>query len=146
VWRGFTKEALSLLTLLAAIWLAWRFAALVEPRLGEWAGAPEARVWAARVVVFVTVLVLGGVIAWLAHKLIHHSGLSGIDRLLGAAFGLLRGAVIVGLAVIVLEFAGLDQDAWWQQARLKPYADRVAAAVKYYAELGSRYLQEPAVV
>ena len=44
-WRGFTKEALSLLTLLAAIWLAWRFAWVVEPRLGDWAGAPEAKLW-----------------------------------------------------------------------------------------------------
>jgi membrane protein required for colicin V production len=145
IWRGFTKEALSLLTLLAAIWLAWRFASVVVPYLGDWAGAPEAKIWVARVAVFVTVLVLGGVIAWLARKLIGYSGLSGVDRLLGAAFGLLRGAVIVGLAVIVLEFAGLDQDSWWQQARLKPYADRVAAAVKYYAELGTRYLQEPTV-
>ena len=37
VWRGFAKEALSLLTLLASIWLAWRFSWVVEPYLGEWA-------------------------------------------------------------------------------------------------------------
>jgi membrane protein required for colicin V production len=142
IWRGFAKEALSLLTLLAAIWLAWRFAGVVEPYLGEWAGAPEVKVWAARVVVFVSVLVIGGVIAWLTRTLIRHSGLTGADRLLGAAFGLVRGAVVVGLAVIVLEFTELDQDPWWQQAQLRPYADRVAAAVRYYAELGTRYIQE----
>jgi uncharacterized membrane protein required for colicin V production len=68
--------------------------------------------------------------------------LSGLDRTLGAGFGLLRAAVLVGLAVIVLQFAELDQEAWWQEARLRPYAERAAAAVKYYAELGTRYLQE----
>jgi membrane protein required for colicin V production len=146
VWRGFTKEALSLLTLLAAIWLAWTLGPRVEPLLGEWAGAPEVRVWAARFVVFIAALVAGGLISWLARKLIKHTGLSGLDRVFGGAFGLLRAAVLVGLAVIVLEFAGLAQDPWWQQARLKPYADRIAVAVKYYAELGTRYLQEqPAV-
>jgi membrane protein required for colicin V production len=93
-------------------------------------------------VVFVSVLVIGGVIAWLTRTLIRHSGLTGADRLLGAAFGLVRGAVVVGLAVIVLEFTELDQDPWWQQAQLRPYADRVAAAVRYYAELGTRYIQE----
>jgi len=146
VWRGFTKEALSMIALLAAIWLAWAFAGQVEPMLGEWAGAPEVRVWAARVIVFVAVLVLGGVISYLARKLVQHTGMSGLDRLLGGFFGLLRAAVLVGLAVIVLEFAGLDQDPWWREARLRPYAEQVAAAVKYYAELGTRYLQDqPAI-
>src|SRR5688572_3809229 len=56
LWRGFVKEALSLLTLLAAIWLAWRFAGLVEPALGAWAGSPEVRIWTARIIVFVLVL------------------------------------------------------------------------------------------
>ena len=41
-----------------------------------------------------------------------------------------------------MQFAELDQESWWQEARLRPYAERVATAVKYYAELGTRYLQE----
>jgi membrane protein required for colicin V production len=146
LWRGLAKEALSLLTLLAAIWLAWRFAFVVEPYLGDWAGSPEVRIWVARVVLFVLVLALGALVAWLARTLIKHSGLSGVDGLFGAAFGLLRGVVVVGLAVIALVFAGLDQDPWWREARLRPYADRAAAAVRYYAELGTRYLTERQVV
>ncbi len=142
VWRGFAREALSLLTLLIAIWLAWRFASVIEPYFGAWAGAPDVRVWAARVAVFIVVLIIGGVITWLARTLIRHSGLSGLDRLLGAAFGVVRAGVLIGLAALVLDFAGLDQDPWWRDARFKPYADRIAAAVLYYAELGNRYLSE----
>jgi membrane protein required for colicin V production len=92
------------------------------------------------------VLVIGGLVSWLARKLIRHSGLSGLDRTLGGAFGLLRAAVVVGLAVIVLEFLELEQESWWQESRLRPYAERVAVAVKYYAELGTRDLQEQPVV
>ncbi|HVY66810.1 MAG TPA: CvpA family protein [Gammaproteobacteria bacterium] len=140
LWRGFTAEALSLLTLLVAIWLAWAFAGRVEPVLGHWVGAaPEVRTWAARVVVFVLALLAGGLISWLARKLIRHTGLSGLDRLLGAGFGLLRAGVLIGLAVLLMQFLGLENEPWWQEARLKPYADRAAAAVKYYAELGNRY-------
>ena len=43
---------------------------------------------------------------------------------------------------MVLEFTGLDQDAWWQQARLKVYGERIAAGIRYYAELGNRYLRD----
>jgi membrane protein required for colicin V production len=142
IWRGFTSEALSLITLLAAIGLAWTFADSLEPSLGSWASAAEVRLWTARLIIFVVVLVIGGLVSWLARKLIRHTGLSGLDRTLGAGFGLLRAAVLVGLAVIVLQFVELDQEAWWQEAQLRPYAERAAAAVKYYAELGTRYLQE----
>jgi membrane protein required for colicin V production len=142
VWRGFTTEALSLLTLLAAIGLAWLFAGAVEPHLGDWASAGEVRIWAARLIIFVVVLALGGLAQWLARKLIKHTGLSGVDRTLGAVFGFLRAAVVLGLAVLVLEFTELDQEPWWQDARLRPYAERAADAVKYYAELGTRYLQD----
>lgn len=145
-WRGFVKESLALATLLAAIWLAWRFSWVVEPLLGDWQGADEARLWTARIVVFVIVLVAGAAIAWLARALIRGSGLTGVDRLLGGIFGLARGALLIGLGVIVLELAELDQDSWWQNARLKPHADRIAEGIRYYAELGSRYFDDAETV
>ena len=140
-WRGFVKEALSLLTLLVAIWLAWRFAALVEPKLSNWAADQEVRIWIARGVIFALVLVLGALASWVARQLIRHTGLTGVDRMLGGAFGFVRGVLIVGLLVLALDFLDLDQDGWWQSARFRPYAEQVAAAVKKYAELGTRYVQ-----
>lgn len=140
-WRGFVKEALSLLTLLVAIWLAWRFAALVEPKLSNWAADQEVRIWIARGVIFALVLVLGALASWVARQLIRHTGLTGVDRMLGGAFGFARGVLIVGLLALALDFLDLDQDGWWQSARFRPYAEQVAAAVKKYAELGTRYVQ-----
>lgn len=142
VWRGFVAEALSLVALLAAIGLAWMLAPRVEPHLGDWAAAGEARLWAARLIIFVVVLALGGLVQWLARKLIRHTGLSGVDRTLGAVFGSLRAAVVLGLAVLVLQFTELDQETWWQGARLRPYAEQAAEAVKFYAELGTQYLED----
>ena len=139
--RGFVKEALALLTLLVAIWLAWRFAALVEPKLSDWAADQEVRIWIARGVIFALVLVLGALASWVARQLIRHTGLTGVDRMLGGAFGFVRGVLIVGLLVLALDFLDLDQDGWWQSARFRPYAEQVAAAVKKYAELGTRYVQ-----
>jgi membrane protein required for colicin V production len=139
-WRGFAKEALSVGTWLIAIWLAWRFSWVVEPLLGEWVVAPELRIWAARVSIFVLVMIAGGTVAWLVRELIRASGLSGTDRLLGSLFGLARGALIVGLAVIVIDYAGLASDPWWQEAKLRPAGDRIANGIRYYAALGSTYV------
>ena len=144
--RGFAKEALSLMTWLAAIWIAWRFTWLIEPMLGEWVVAPDLKVWVARAVIFVLVLVLGGLIARLVGRVIKHTGLSGVNRILGSLFGLGRGAIVVGLMVIVLELVGLDEDPWWQEAKLRPYSARIVDGILYYAAMGSRYIQEQDLV
>ena len=144
-WRGLAKEALSLATWLAAIWIAWRFSWLTALLPEAWVAAPEVKLWITRGVVFLVVLALGGLMAALVRQAIRHTGLTGTDRLLGSLFGLGRGAIVVGLFVIALELAGLDQNAWWQEARLRPYGDRIADGIRHYAALGSRYIQEDLV-
>jgi membrane protein required for colicin V production len=143
-WRGFAKEALALASWLAAIWLAWRIGSLIEPMLGEWTAAPELRIWAARAIILVVVLVAGGLIAWFARALVRHTGLSSTDRSLGALFGLARGLLIVGLGAIGIELLGLDADSWWQDAKLRPLSDQIAEGIRYYAELGGQFLDEQA--
>jgi membrane protein required for colicin V production len=146
-WRGFVKEAIAIVTWLVAIVLAWQGAWLVEDRLGEWSAAPELRIWAARAIIFIGVLILGGLLAWTLRALIRKSGLSSTDRSLGAFFGLARGALLVGLLAIVIDVADLETESWWADARLRSVSEQVAEGIRYYAGLGRRYLDgaEPVV-
>lgn len=146
-WRGFVKEAIALATWLVAILLAWQYAWIVEDRLGEWSAAPELRVWAARIILFIVVLVIGGLLAWLMRALIRSTGLSGTDRSLGAVFGLARGVLLVGLLAMLIGVAELGDESWWAEARLKPFSEQVAEGIRYYAGLGRQYLEdgEPAM-
>jgi len=139
-WRGFVKEAIALVTWLVAIIVAWQGAWLVEDRLGEWSAAPELRIWAARAVIFVAVLIAGGLLAWMMRALVRKTGLSSTDRSLGAFFGLARGALLVGLLAIVIDLADLETESWWADARLRPLSEQVAEGIIYYAGLGRRYL------
>ena len=141
-WRGFVKEAIALITWLLAIVLAWQGAWLVEGRLGEWSAAPELRVWAARAIIFIAILLVGGLLAWTLRAVIRSSGLSSPDRSLGAVFGLARGVLLVGLFAIVVEFMELRDEPWWREARLRPFSEQVAEGIYYYAGLGSRYFEE----
>ena len=146
IWRGFAKEAIALITWLAAIWLAWQAAWVVEPRLGEWQAAPELRVWTARAIVFIAVLIVGGLTAWLLRAVIRGTGLSSTDRSLGGLFGLLRAVLLVGLMTIGLQHFELDQEQWWQSARLRPFSENVAEGIRYYVALGGRYFEEQGLV
>jgi len=140
--RGLVLEAVALASWLAAIWFAWRFGGDMVPMLGEWQNVPELRIWAARAIIFILIMMVGGVLGWLVRKVVHSSGLTRPDRVLGAAFGLLRGAIVVGLIVIGLQLSDLDSEPWWLGAKLREYCEEAANIVQFYAQLGGEYLQE----
>jgi membrane protein required for colicin V production len=140
-WRGFVKEAIALVTWLLAILLAWQGAWLIEDRLGEWSAAPELRIWAARAIIFIAVLIIGGLLAWLLRALIRSSGLSSTDRSLGVVFGLARGILLIGLVAILVDAVDVAGESWWAGARLRPFSEQVAEGILYYADLGSRYFE-----
>ena len=134
--RGFVKEAISIATLIIAIWAALYFGPAVGNISDSWLSAEELQVWFGRVLVFAVVLSLGGLLGWGLSKLIRLSVLSGVDRLLGSLFGVLRGILLVAVFVIGGQFAGFDNDDWWLQSRLLPHFEVVADWIKVMAPKG----------
>ena len=62
--RGLVKEAMSIASLLAAIWAALHFG-LDAGALGErWLNSPEMQIWFGRILIFIAVLLLGGLLSW----------------------------------------------------------------------------------
>jgi membrane protein required for colicin V production len=64
------------------------------------------------------------------------------DRIIGALFGLVKGCVLVTIAVLVIA-AFLPQATWFRQSRLAPYFLTAAhqASVVTPSELGERIRQ-----
>lgn len=143
--RGFVREAIALLAWLIGIWLAWRHSEFLHPYLGGLLESPGQKAWAARAIVLLLVLLagalVGAILAWVTHTA---AGLSVMDRLLGLLFGLTRGAVVVGLAVVIGQTLELDGEEWWKRSQLMPYAQYVGDWLKGYAgepkELAERVL------
>jgi membrane protein required for colicin V production len=141
--RGFVREAVGLLSWLGGVWLAWRYAPLLEPHLGGAIGEPPVSTWAARVLIVIAVLLAGWLIAAILGYLLRHSGLSLlVDRLLGLLFGVLRGAVVVALFVLLGRFVELDRVEWWQASQLLPYASELAGWIQTFAETGMDALEQ----
>ena len=121
-----TAEAISLLSWVLAIWVALSFNAVAAAWLAPWIGVPSARQGAAFVLLFVAVLVVGGLLSFVVRRLVRHTGLSGTDRMLGMLFGAARGAVLVIVLVLVAGVTTLPADPWWRGSMLIPYAQRAA--------------------
>jgi membrane protein required for colicin V production len=114
-WRGAVYEVLSLAAWIAAALAAKAFAAGVAPHMP---GPDAAKTAMAFAVVFVAVLMAGGIVAWGLSKLVKWIGLGWLDRLAGTAFGLLRGALIVLAAVLMAGMTSLPQQNAWRDAWL----------------------------
>jgi membrane protein required for colicin V production len=126
LFRGLIKEAFSLVGWGLAIWCAWRFGAAVAERIPSIADDSAIEIWVARIIVLIVVLILSGLFSKLISMLIHQSGLSGTDRIVGMVFGMARGVLLIGLVILMLEAVGFNADPWWQESKLIPYATPLA--------------------
>jgi membrane protein required for colicin V production len=125
VLRGFVREAVSLVFWIVAIWAAWKFGPLIEPHLGGLLADPSVAPWIGRLVVLVLVLLVGWIVGMLLSYFTRSLGLGAMDRVLGLLFGILRGAVLVGLIIIGGELLHLNQEEWWGRSKLIPYGETV---------------------
>jgi len=141
--RGFLRESIALLGWLGGLWLAWRHADVVEPYLGGALAGTELQHWVARSLVLMVVVIASWMVGALLSYLVQRSGLTlGVDRLLGGLFGLVRGAVIVGFAVMLGQAAELGSEPWWRESRLMPFAEELGSVLRGYVETGRKYVSE----
>ncbi len=128
--RGLLKEVISLVSWILAFYLAWKLGPSVEPHLAAALHDPGVRTWAARIPVFLAVLVLGAIVNAVVGHFVRLSIFSGLDRMLGLVFGTLRGLVIIGLAVMISQAAHLTEEGWWKRSALLPQAESLANVLR----------------
>jgi membrane protein required for colicin V production len=128
--RGLLREVIALVTWIAAVWLAWAYAPLLEPHLGGALAGEGVRPWAARALIFIVVVLVGTAIGVAVSHFVRLSLFIGLDRFFGAIFGLLRGWVIVGLFVILCHALKLDGQSWWRSSMLMPYGEHAANVLR----------------
>jgi membrane protein required for colicin V production len=130
VYRGLMRELISLVTWLLAVLLAWHYSYVLEPHLGGALSDPSVRPWAARTIIFVFVLVLGTAIGAVVTQFVRISLLSSLDRMLGLLFGLLRGAVVLGVLAILCHAVRLSGEHWYQESTFVPYAEHAGNVLR----------------
>jgi membrane protein required for colicin V production len=143
--RGFLRESVALLGWLVGLWLAWRYAETVQPYLGGALAGTELQVWVARLLILIAAVVAAWLLGSLLGYLVQRSGLTlGLDRILGAVFGLVRGAVIVGFAAMLADAADLRGEDWWKSSKLTPVGEEMAGVLRGYVETGRRVVEDTA--
>jgi len=120
VWRGFLWETLSIFAWVAAAFACLYFGPAILPLTRSMIAAPWLAALAGYAAVFLAVLIP---LAFMSHRLsqtVKGSPIGPLDRALGAAFGVVRGLVIVGMAYIAFTYFVPQQPHWLAEAQMLP--------------------------
>lgn len=130
VLRGAVRELMSLVSWVVAVWLAVRFAPHAAAFMPQSLTSASLRFAAGFALVFLGALLVLGLATLALSSLLRRSPLSGVDRLLGAAFGFARAVVILVAATLVVGLTAYPRERAWKQAVLVPPLQALALAVR----------------
>ena len=100
--RGFVREVMSLASWVVAFIVASQFYPYLATYLTQ-IESDYVRNGTAIGILFVLTLIVGGIVNYVISQLVDKTGLTGTDRVLGAAFGL------------------IEQTDWWKESKLIPH-------------------------
>jgi membrane protein required for colicin V production len=115
--RGLVFEVLSLLGWVAAYVAAQWLAPEVAPHLPVGKPGSALNHAAAFACTFIATLIVWALLARLLRMVIHATPLSGVDRLLGATFGVARALVVMLAITTVVMLTSLARTPAWQASR-----------------------------
>lgn len=138
--RGFFKEAISLAIWFAAFFIASQFYVDLAAYMTKF-DDQMIRNGVSIAILFVSTLILGGLINYLISQLVAVTGLSGTDRALGSVFGLLRGVLIVSASLFFLDtFTKSSESIWWIESVLLPEFTPIIEVFFDYVQNNSSFL------
>lgn len=132
IFRGFVKEAISLASWIIAIWLAVTFsnqvalflpASIDEATFNLGANGLETsklRVGIAFILIIIGTLIAGALLNYILSHVTQSRALRGIDRVLGAFFGVIRGAALVVIVILLASLTTFPRSDIWETSQLLP--------------------------
>tara|TARA_B100000963_G_scaffold79496_1_gene67670 strand:+ start:5836 stop:6357 length:522 start_codon:yes stop_codon:yes gene_type:complete len=133
LFRGFTKEFLSLLLWIFAFFAAVGLQGIVTPKIIEIIGNQEASKIIASVLIFLISIIVGGFLINLVSRVVKWSGMSGFDKFMGVLFGIGRGLVVI-MAVYFLLPANLKESQIFTSSKISPIFEDFLPKIEEYIE------------
>ena len=118
--KGFVRELLGMIFLvLGFVFGAWFYPAVATP-LKDVVKTENIALFLGFAIVFLGTLLVGAFVIWIARKLIKFAQIQWFDRLLGAAFGFIRGWILGAIVFLALTSFDLQAERV-KSSRLAPY-------------------------
>lgn len=130
---GFARVCVGIAAGLLAVLLSFWYYRIPASWLNDFFESKPAANAIGFLLIFFAILIAGGLVGRAMAAIFKWAGLTWLDRMLGAGFGLLRGMLIVaGLVAVLMAFAPNPPPRWVSRSSILPYVSdfsRVVAAV-----------------
>jgi membrane protein required for colicin V production len=135
--RGFVREVLTIGSWLGALLVTLYGFSFLQPKFEQWISSKVAADIACGVSLFLVSLVIFSIVSHMVSGLVRGSALTAVDRSLGLVFGLVRGAILVSLAYMLITWMG---STLFEGARTAPIMAKGADILRNLApkELGDQ--------
>ena len=141
--KGFSRELIELISVIVALFCGLWFYGSAGAFLEPYVSSKGIAHFCGFLIVFIGVLIAGGLIGMLFSRLVKAAGLTFFDRVLGAGFGAVRGLLMsVALIVAIVAFTPSTGDAAPNavvHSRLAPY---VIDTAHLFASIAPRELKD----
>ena len=138
---GFARAGIGLLAAITGVIFGFWFYSIPAAWIHKFVGSVAFSNLVGFLVVFFACTILGGLIGNLLAKLLKWTGLSWLDRIMGAGFGLVRGGLAaVAFVSVLMAFTPRPVPAWITSSALLPYAIDMSNVI---ASLAPRALKDP---
>lgn len=142
--RGFLREIISIITWIAAFFVAILFTNNVAIYVSNFIKSELLANFVAFFALFIATLIIGSIINYIITKLAQKSGLTIGDRFFGAVFGCVRGILIILLIVFVISVTDFQNAKWYQKSQLTYWLQGVSSWIQDNAIKAVKQVQENA--
>jgi membrane protein required for colicin V production len=132
VLRGAAREVMSLVSWVGSALLALHFAPALARLLPASLSNPALRLAAAFIAILLVSLLVFMLVTSALAELVKHSGLSPLDRSLGALFGFLRGVVILVVLTLLAGLTALPNEPAWRGSLFAPPLEALAVCARTF--------------
>ena len=118
--KGFVRELLGMLSLVAAFFISVSFYRVASEPFKEVVKTENIALFLGFAGIFLGTLIVGALVIWAVQKLVKFAKVQWFDRLLGAAFGFIRGWILGSVVFLVLTSFDLQSERV-RDSQLAPY-------------------------
>ena len=131
---GFARVGVGFCAVLAGLLFGFWFYGIPGAWINSYFHAETASNLLGFLLIFIFFIALGSAVGFALSRLFRWTGLSFLDHLLGAGFGLLRGGLVaIALVSVLLAFSPRPLPGWIVNSRLLPYVTGSADAAAAHA-------------
>lgn len=142
--RGFMREVLAFITLVAAVALAGMYTTQFSEYLMGLSSVKSIVASSSDTVgksteeianylllafsftaLFVAVSIVGGIVSWLVNAVLVRGSLGVGNRFMGGIFGCVKGALINLIIIFVIQLTPISAEAWWGKSQVVKYYEPV---------------------